>query len=499
MPILARHSRIINYEYIPSNTENAETILLIHGLGLDMSTWCKVNHLLSGQYNILQFDFLGHGGSNHGSEEITWDLLSKDILELCIELHIDKVHIVGHGFGGNIGVKFAVNHPAMVQSLTLESTPCYYPYSTIQKITQYKKRVAKGNELDQFRKKIVDLVCYQPTQEIKELLLTAIQKADIEAYFQLLELLPKWFSLAELGQISISTLIVTGKDNSFFPSSVFGLSVNAFRNSALLIVPKASHCVHLDQPEIYSQLVLEHILTSNQTRDIKNWNPLSINLYQEGQAKVRQIIKEGMKRMENRPSLRVNLLHTFRVYMNDEEIVENWNRRHAKELFIYLLLHPTVTREQLYEEFWKDLELTKAQNNLRVSLNHLKKLLNRGENDAFIISDREHIMLTGSIQCDLVELQQSLEQACREKDPEHKLSLAKSVLGSVPSNLLYGLYEDWIVQYRNQLEDRVVTLCLWVVDYLQSIEKKHEAKKYLKIIFQYDEMKYQEALQGLSD
>ncbi|MEK4347230.1 hypothetical protein [Paenibacillus sp. FSL P4-0184] len=61
--------------------------------------------------------------------------------------------------------------------------------------------------------------------------------------------------------------------------------------------------------------------------------------------------------------IRVDLFNNFRILVNVEQIVEGWNQRYAKQILIYLVMNPSVTREQLCDDLWGEVAAGKARHN----------------------------------------------------------------------------------------------------------------------------------------
>lgn len=131
----------IEIEYDIFGNENAETIVLVSGLGVQMTRWtpefCKI---LAGRgYRVIRFDNrdvgLSTSFSHHGIpklEEIglaisqgnrplvpytLFDMVA-DVVGLLDFLGVEKVHIVGRSMGGMVSQLFASLHPRRTMSLT---------------------------------------------------------------------------------------------------------------------------------------------------------------------------------------------------------------------------------------------------------------------------------------------------------------------------------------------------------------------------------------------
>lgn len=97
-------------------------VLLVPGLGGQMSFWSKAASALSKEFRVLSFDYPGCGGSERcGHESGVADLsaLCAELLDAC---DAPKAAVVGHSMGGAIAQSLALDVPGRVSALVLSST-----------------------------------------------------------------------------------------------------------------------------------------------------------------------------------------------------------------------------------------------------------------------------------------------------------------------------------------------------------------------------------------
>ncbi len=82
-------------------------ILLLHGLGGDMSVWETLAPQLNGR--AVALDLRGHGKSGDGPWE--WEAVLDDIEGVAVHLGLDDPVVVGHSLGGILAGMWARRHP----------------------------------------------------------------------------------------------------------------------------------------------------------------------------------------------------------------------------------------------------------------------------------------------------------------------------------------------------------------------------------------------------
>ncbi|MEU9984108.1 alpha/beta hydrolase [Streptomyces sp. NPDC050856] len=105
-------------------------LMLAHGFGCDQNMWRLVAPVLAEQYQVVLFDYVGSGRSDHSSwsEERYASLhgYARDVVEICDELDLRDVVFVGHSVSAMVGVLAAEAAPRRFSSLVMVGpSPCY--------------------------------------------------------------------------------------------------------------------------------------------------------------------------------------------------------------------------------------------------------------------------------------------------------------------------------------------------------------------------------------
>jgi len=109
---------------------NGPALMFAHGFGCDQNMWRLVTPAFEREYRIVLFDYVGHGGSSRAEYEpkryATLEGYSRDILEICAELSLTDVTLVGHSVSGMVGVLAAIAEPTRFKRLVLVApSPSY--------------------------------------------------------------------------------------------------------------------------------------------------------------------------------------------------------------------------------------------------------------------------------------------------------------------------------------------------------------------------------------
>ena len=96
-----------------------EPILLIHGGVLADSFAGMLIQVTLKNFQTIHYHRRGHGLSGDFNGRTDYKQQAADALALLNHVGINRVHLVGHSFGGGIALQLAIDAPEIVQSLVL--------------------------------------------------------------------------------------------------------------------------------------------------------------------------------------------------------------------------------------------------------------------------------------------------------------------------------------------------------------------------------------------
>lgn len=102
--------------------EDRPPLVLLNSIGTDLSLWdgC-LPHLLPA-FRVLRLDTRGHGASDAPDEDYTLATLAADVSAVMAAAGMPRAALAGVSLGGMVGMRLALDHPAMVTALALVCT-----------------------------------------------------------------------------------------------------------------------------------------------------------------------------------------------------------------------------------------------------------------------------------------------------------------------------------------------------------------------------------------
>ncbi|CAF4680871.1 unnamed protein product [Rotaria sp. Silwood1] len=119
LQLIGQYAKIndIGIWYTIYGSNNATSLLFLHGGFANSNYWGLQVEELKSFYRCILMDSRGQGRSFTTSTDITYDLMTSDVIALLDYLNIERVHLVGWSDGAIIGLNLAMNHPNRLISL----------------------------------------------------------------------------------------------------------------------------------------------------------------------------------------------------------------------------------------------------------------------------------------------------------------------------------------------------------------------------------------------
>ncbi|WP_158302195.1 alpha/beta hydrolase [Paenibacillus mesophilus] len=474
MTVLHRGSSKIFYKLKPAHSgPGAEQLILLHGNLFTHACFDSMVPFLSDRFSTIRYDLRGFGQSDLGDEPLTVQTYHEDLLHLVRSLELRSFHLIGYGFGAIIAARFAASNPEIVKSLVLISMPIY-PGTVAEKAQkQWIETPVHGTVGS--ADCIADLFASLPPDH------PAHEKIDYSAlpstYSRITDASIGYRPMDDLARMKVPTLLLCGEEEHSSPVYLSLMAAFCLSEYKLYTVPDSPHIVVLDQPQLSANWIMNFMDRLDRTAAADETRPNSRDMKQY----MKLLVNEEQGAAPLADELRVELMGGFHVYANGLEIKGGWNQRFAKNIFLYLLLYRSVSREQLCETLWPDLPVGKARSYLRVYLSHLKKLLEPSRTaSAFLILEREDVTLYGKVVCDALDFIQDMTIALQEKDDRKKLELCGKLLQSMPLTFFQSLYDDWFLVLREEWEHNLASLGIWMADYFLQQGNPQEASVHIK-------------------
>ncbi len=96
---------------------SGQAIVLLHGLASTSRIWDMTAPILSSDYAVVALDQRGHGESSKPDDGYDFASVSADLHAFIQDLGIESPIVIGHSWGGDVALEYAVQHPDVCKGL----------------------------------------------------------------------------------------------------------------------------------------------------------------------------------------------------------------------------------------------------------------------------------------------------------------------------------------------------------------------------------------------
>jgi pimeloyl-ACP methyl ester carboxylesterase len=250
--------------YLDPNPSGEPTVLLLHGLGADGTSWSlQLPRLCQVGFRPLVPDAPGFGGSPYDGRGWTIRRVAGQMAGLLEELGCGPAHVVGLSMGGVIAQQFVLDFPHLTKKLVLVSTFSVLRPEDFSGLAYFFRRAATVLTLGpEAQAQVVARRVFPDPKDhqLREMYLAVVRRADPRAYRRAMTALGLFDSRKRLHEIQAPTLVVTGADDSTVSPARQKLLAQDIPWSRQVIIQNAGHAVSVDQAEQFNQALVEFLL-----------------------------------------------------------------------------------------------------------------------------------------------------------------------------------------------------------------------------------------------
>jgi pimeloyl-ACP methyl ester carboxylesterase len=277
-------ARVAGFEENP----DGEGVVLLHGFAATSIMWEPLTEKLAGQgYRVVAFDQRGYspGANPSRVNAYTSGRLAADVIAIAAAVGFDRLHVVGHDFGGAIAWTAADHFPHEVMSVASLSTP--HPAALAEALETPGAQWAHSSYVLFYRMPwLPELVLgFNGASYLQNRIWQWLPEEHVEEYRRVfagpgaLHGPLNWYRAFEfnshdpLGKITQPSLYLWGTEDGAFGHVAANKTANyvegPYRNHSL----RAGHNLMVEVPDQVTDAVLSHLKTWSQTS--KQWSMVS--------------------------------------------------------------------------------------------------------------------------------------------------------------------------------------------------------------------------------
>jgi lipase len=239
---------------------DAPPLLCLHGVTSWGGRFRRLAQERLGSFRVFAPDLRGHGVS-HWEPPWSLDAHTDDVVDTLDALQLDRVDVVGHSFGGRLGLELAARKPERVARLVLLDPAVWVPPPIA---LERAERMREDESYASVEEAIDARLTAYPTAHRELVAAELPQHLDVgadgrwRARFARSAVVAAYGEMAKpppLDRVAAPTLLVRAGDSEVVPDALVGIVLEAMPHCELITVP-GGHIVMWDAFEETAAAVL---------------------------------------------------------------------------------------------------------------------------------------------------------------------------------------------------------------------------------------------------
>ncbi len=248
-------------------------LLLLHGFTGSIQSWTSFLTSWVKNHQVIMVDIIGHGQSDSPTDphRYSMDHAVKDLSFVLDHLNVEKADVLGYSMGGRLALGFAVNQPARVNRLLLESSsPGLKTDEERLFRRQQDEALARSIEeggLEAFIERWENLLLFESLKRMPEDINNSIRQQRLQnSTVGLANSLRGMGTGAQpsfwdhLHEVNVPNLLLAGELDRKF-CNIAGEMHQKLPSSHLKEIEGAGHIIHVEQRELFDTIVMEFLST----------------------------------------------------------------------------------------------------------------------------------------------------------------------------------------------------------------------------------------------
>lgn len=246
-----------------------QAFVILHGLFGYSDNWQTHAKKIADYYRVILVDQRNHGHSAW-SEDFSYELMAEDLKELCNQLGLKKMILMGHSMGGKTAMVFAQKYPELIDKLIIVDMG-------IKSYPMHHEEIIRGLKAIDLSKNPgraeaeAQLAPYVASFGIRQFLLknlywneetakgsNGVKKLAWRMNIPVLEReMAEILKAVDPGvEVFVPTLFIRGEQSNYILDEDWPGIEAVFPDATLASVPGAGHWVHAEAPKEFLDLVL---------------------------------------------------------------------------------------------------------------------------------------------------------------------------------------------------------------------------------------------------
>jgi 3-oxoadipate enol-lactonase len=251
-------------QFLDPNPNGKPAVLLLHGLGVDGSSWgFQLAGLVKAGFRPIAPDLPGFGRSSYDGQGWSMRRTSEQMSALLSHMGVVEAGVVGLSLGGAIALMIALNDPGRIRHLVLINTfACLRPRRFNELVYLLRRFMIANLRGIEYQAEMVARRLFPGAEEqiLRQELIQRIIQSDPRVYRGAMRALGLFDLRKRLIDIRVPTTVITAENDTTVSREIQNELAMGIPGARHVIVPNSGHAVIIDQPDLINEVLID-ILT----------------------------------------------------------------------------------------------------------------------------------------------------------------------------------------------------------------------------------------------
>ncbi len=259
----------LRFHYLDWGNDHLPHVVLLHGGSLTAHTWDMAALLLRDRYHLVALDQRGHGDTGWTPagrlDENSSDLMLEDTRQFIEQLDYERLSLVGMSMGGMNTIRYAARHPERLAAVGIVDVAPETMRAGQIEMEQFRHATETLERFDDFLERATKFMPHRPASHLRYSLTHSLKLTAGGQYTWKHDRRPRPSSMpvaaevradamwADVRAIRQPTLLFRGGESKILAQETAERTVKAMHNARLVVIPRATHNVHSDNPADFSR------------------------------------------------------------------------------------------------------------------------------------------------------------------------------------------------------------------------------------------------------
>lgn len=245
-------------------------LVILNGIMMSTKSWESLKQDFTSKHTLIRLDFIDQGQSDAAKEPYEQSIQVEVLKALLDHLKIQKTHLVGISYGGELGMQFIAKYPAHIEKAIIFNSVSYTT-NTLATLGHKWNEYAKARDTLKYYEVTIPVIYSKIFVETHEAWMEARRNILINGPFANPNFLDRMIRLTDsalsydvrpyLKDIKTPILIVGAEEDQLTPLVHQRYMADALPNASFVVLPGVGHASMYEVPHVFTSIIIGYLNT----------------------------------------------------------------------------------------------------------------------------------------------------------------------------------------------------------------------------------------------